>query len=217
MRFPNAANGVKKIFTAQILGLIASVAMIIGLIFLIVTAAAADANAQGGAVAAGIGTIILLAGAAVLVMIGSIMTLVGVIQASRDEGAFKTALIAIIISLVAAVIAAIFTSSGVVQSICQIIQNVMSLAATLFVINGVTNLAEKLNNTEVWSKGRNLLKVIVCIYALSLIASFISLIFGGIFVSMTAAILSLIAAILNVISYFLYLSLLNKGKKMLAE
>ena len=207
----------KKIFTAQILGLIASVAMIIGLIFLIVTAAAADANAQGGAVAAGIGTIILLAGAAVLVMIGSIMTLVGVIQASRDEGAFKTALIAIIISLVAAVIAAIFSSSGVVQSICQIIQNVMSLAATLFVINGVTNLAEKMNNTEVWSKGRNLLKVIVCIYALSLIASFISLIFGGIFVSMTAAILSLIAAILNVISYFLYLSLLNKGKKMLAE
>ena len=217
MRFPNATSGVKKIFTAQILGLIASVAMIIGLIFLIVTAAAADANAQGGAVAAGIGTIILLAGAAVLVMIGSIMTLVGVIQASRDEGAFKTALIAIIISLVAAVIAAIFSSSGVVQSICQIIQNVMSLAATLFVINGVTNLAEKLNNTEVWSKGRNLLKVIVCIYALSLIASFISLIFGGIFVSMTAAILSLIAAILNVISYFLYLSLLNKGKKMLAE
>ena len=217
MRFPNAASGVKKLFTAQILGLIASVATIIGLIFLIFTAAAADANAQGGAVAAGLGTIILMGASAVLILIGSIMTLVGIIQASRDEGAFKTALIAIIVSLVAAVIAGIFSSNGLVQSICQIIQNVMSLAVTLFVINGVTNLAEKMNNTEVWSKGRNLLKVIVCIYALSLIASFISLIFGGIFVSMTAAILSLIAAILNVISYFLYLSLLNKGKKMLAE
>ena len=217
MRFPNAASGVKKLFTAQILGLIASVATIIGLIFLIFTAAAADANAQGGAVAAGLGTIILMGASAVLILIGSIMTLVGIIQASKDEGAFKTALIAIIVSLVAAVIAGIFSSNGLVQSICQIIQNVMSLAVTLFVINGVTNLAEKLNNTEVWSKGRNLLKVIVCIYALSLIASFISLIFGGIFVSMTAAILSLIAAILNVISYFLYLSLLNKGKKMLAE
>ena len=217
MRFPNAASGVKKIFTAQILGLIASVAMIIGLIFLIFTAAAADANAQGGAVAAGLGTIILMGASAVLILIGSIMTLVGIIQASKDEGAFKTALIAIIVSLVAAVIAGIFSSNGLVQSICQIIQNVMNLAVTLFVINGVTNLAEKLNNTEVWSKGRNLLKVIVCIYALSLIASFISLIFGGIFVSMTAAILSLIAAVLDVISYFLYLSLLNKGKKMLAE
>ena len=145
------------------------------------------------------------------------MTLVGIIQASKDEGAFKTALIAIIVSLVAAVIAGIFSSNGLVQSICQIIQNVMSLAVTLFVINGVTNLAEKMNNTEVWSKGRNLLKVIVCIYALSLIASFISLIFGGIFMSVTAAILALVAAVLDVISYFLYLSLLNKGKKMLAE
>lgn len=217
MRFPNAASGVKKLFTAQILGLIASVATIIGLIFLIFTAAAADANAQGGAVAAGLGTIILMGASAVLILIGSIMTLVGIIQASRDEGAFKTALIAIIVSLVAAVIAGIFSSNGLVQSICQIIQNVMNLAVTLFVINGVTNLAEKMNNTEVWSKGRNLLKVIVCIYALSLIASFISLIFGGIFMSVTAAILALIAAVLDVISYFLYLSLLNKGKKMLAE
>ena len=217
MRFPNAASGVKKLFTAQILGLIASVATIIGLIFLIFTAAAADANAQGGAVAAGLGTIILMGASAVLILIGSIMTLVGIIQASKDEGAFKTALIAIIVSLVAAVIAGIFSSNGLVQSICQIIQNVMNLAVTLFVINGVTNLAEKMNNTEVWSKGRNLLKVIVRIYALSLIASFISLIFGGIFMSVTAAILALVAAILDVISYFLYLSLLNKGKKMLAE
>lgn len=217
MRFPNAASGVKKLFTAQILGLIASVATIIGLIFLIFTAAAADANAQGGAVAAGLGTIILMGASAVLILIGSIMTLVGIIQASKDEGAFKTALIAIIVSLVAAVIAGIFSSNGLVQSICQIIQNVMNLAVTLFVINGVTNLAEKMNNTEVWSKGRNLLKVIVCIYALSLIASFISLIFGGIFMSVTAAILALVAAVLDVISYFLYLSLLNKGKKMLAE
>lgn len=217
MRFPNAASGVKKLFTAQILGLIASVATIIGLIFLIFTAAAADANAQGGAVAAGLGTIILMGASAVLILIGSIMTLVGIIQASKDEGAFKTALIAIIVSLIAAVIAGIFSTNGLVQSICQIIQNVMNLAVTLFVINGVTNLAEKMNNTEVWSKGRNLLKVIVCIYALSLIASFISLIFGGIFMSVTAAILALVAAILDVISYFLYLSLLNKGKKMLAE
>lgn len=217
MRFPNAASGVKKLFTAQILGLIASVATIIGLIFLIFTAAAADANAQGGAVAAGLGTIILMGASAVLILIGSIMTLVGIIQASKDEGAFKTALIAIIVSLIAAVIAGIFSSNGLVQSICQIIQNVMNLAVTLFVINGVTNLAEKMNNTEVWSKGRNLLKVIVCIYALSLIASFISLIFGGIFMSVTAAILALVAAVLDVVSYFLYLSLLNKGKKMLAE
>ena len=80
----------------------------------------------------------------------------------------------------------------------------MSIAVTVFVITGVSNLADKLNNAEVSQKGRNLLKIIVCIYVLALIATIISLIFGGTFASVTAA-------------YFLYLSLLSKGKNMLAE
>ena len=217
MKFPNAANGVKKLFTAQVLSLIAAIATIIGLALLIITAASAEANVEGGAIAAGLGTIVLMGAASVLILIAAIMSLVGLIQSAKDEGAFKTAVFAIGISLVAAIVAAIFSSNGIVQSVCQIVQNVMSIAVTIFVITGVTNLADKLNNAEVSQKGRNLLKIIVCIYALALIATIISLIFGGAFFSVTAAILALVAAVLDVIAYFLYLSLLNKGKKMLAE
>jgi len=217
MKFPNAAKGVKKLFTAQVLSLIASIATIIGIILLIVTDAADKANSEGGAVAAGIGTIILMAAAAVLVLIAAIMSLVGIIQAAKDEGAFKTALLAIAISLVAAIVAAIFSSNGTVQSVCQIIQNIMSIAVTVFVITGVSNLADKLNDAEVSQKGRNILKIIVCVYVLALIATGISLIFGGTFASVTAAILAIVATVLNIIGYFLYLSLLNKGKNMLAE
>ena len=217
MRFPNAAKGVKKLFTAEILQLIAEVVAIVAIAMLIITLAAEKAQSQGGVIVAGTGTVILFGATAVLTLIAGIMSLVGVIQSAKDEGAFKVALVAIIISLAAAVVAGVFSNNGVIQSICQVIQNVMSLAVTLFVINGITNLAEKLNNTEVWSRGRSLLKVIVCILAFSLIASFISLIFGGAFVSTVAAILALISAVLNVISYILYLILLNKGKKMLAE
>ena len=217
MRFPNAAKGVKKLFTAEILQLIAEVVAIVAIAMLIITLAAEKVQSQGGVIIAGTGTVILFGATAVLTLIAGIMSLVGVIQSAKDEGAFKVALIAIIISLAAAVVAGVFSSNGVIQSICQVIQNVMSLAVTLFVINGITNLAEKLNNTEVWSRGRSLLKVIICILAFSLIASFISLIFGGAFVSTAAAILALISAILNVVCYILYLILLNKGKKMLAE
>lgn len=217
MKFPNAAKGVKKLFTAQVLSLIASIATIIGIILLIVTGVAAKANSEGGTAAAGIGTIVLMAAAAVLVLIAAIMSLVGIIQAAKDEGSFKTALFAIAISLVAAIVAAIFSSNGTVQSICQVVQNIMSIAVTVFVITGVSNLADKLNNAEVSQKGRNLLKIIVCIYVLALIATIISLIFGGTFASVTAAILALVAAVLNVVGYFLYLSLLSKGKNMLAE
>jgi len=216
MRFPNAAKGVKKIFTAEILQLIAEIVAIVAIAMLIITLSAAKVNSQGGTIIAGTGTVVLFTGTAVLALIAGIMSLVGIIQASGDESSFKVALAAIIISLATAVIAGIFSTNGAIQGICQIIQNVMSLAVTVFVINGVTNLAEKLNNMEVFDKGKNLLKIIICIYAFSLVASVISLIFGGTFASVTAAILALIAALLNVLSYILYLILLNKAKKMLA-
>ena len=217
MKFPNAATGVRKIFTAQVLSLISSIAMIIALILLIVTGAAANANSDGGVLAAGMGTLVLMLASFILILIAAIMSLVGIIQAAKDEGAFKTALYAIIISLVAAVVAAIFSSNGTVQGICQVVQNIMSIAVTVFVITGIINLADQLNNAEVSQKGTNLMKVIVCVYVLALIASVVSLIFGGTFASVTAAIIALVATILNVIAYFLYLSLLSKGKKMLAE
>ncbi len=108
MKFQNAATGVKRIFTAEILKLIA------------------NANSQGGTIAAGVGTVLLIAAASILALIGGIMALVGIINASKDEGAFKTALILIIISLIAAVVGGIFYQNATVQSICQIVQNLSS-------------------------------------------------------------------------------------------
>ena len=217
MKFPNAAKGVKKLFTAQVLSLIASIATIIGLIMLIATGAAAEGDSASGVIVAGIGTIVLLGIGSVLFLIGGIFSLIGIIQSSKDEGAFKNALYAIIVSLVAAIVSAIFSGSGVVQGVCQVIQNVMSIAVTVFVITGVINLAGKLHDAAVAQKGKNLLKVIVSIYVISLIATVVALIFGGAFASITAAILMLVATILNLVSYFLYLSLLSKGKNMLAK
>lgn len=217
MRFPNAAKGVKKLFTAELLTLIASVATIIGVILLLVTKAAAKAKSESGAAAAGIGTIVLMSAAAVLLLIAAVMSLVGIIQAARDEGAFKTALFAVCLSLIASLVAAIFSSNGTVQTICQIVQNIMSIAITIFVITGVGNLADKLNNRIVSQRGRNILKIILSIYVLALIATIISLVFGGSFASVTASVLALVAAILNMIGYVLYLSLLSMGKNMLAE
>lgn len=215
MKFPNAAKGVKKIFTAEILTLISALAMIVAVVMMIVTLGAAAAESAGGAVAAGIGTLALMAGAAILALIGGIMSLVGIINASKDESAFKTALYAIILSLVAAVVMGIFSSNDTVQSICQSVQNVMSIIVTIYVIQGVTNLAEKLNNAEVAQKGKKLLYIIVAVYVLALIANIIVLISGGMFASVTAGIIGLAALVLDVIGYIVYLSLLSKGKKML--
>ena len=217
MKFPNAAKGVKRIFTAEILKLVASVVSIIGVAMMIITLAAAESKAEGATIAAGTGTVILLAVAAVLALIGGIMALIGIINASKDEGSFKIALVAIIISLCAAIVGGIFSQNSTIQSICQIVQNLMSIFVTVFVIQGVSNLAEKVGNDNVAAQGKTLLSIIVAVYALSLIANIIVLIFGGMFVSVTAGVIAVIALVLNVIGYIVYLSLLSKGKKMLAE
>lgn len=217
MKFQNAATGVKRIFTAEILKLIAAIVTVIGIVMTIVTVAAANANSQGGTIAAGVGTVLLIAAASILALIGGIMALVGIINASKDEGAFKTALILIIISLIAAVVGGIFYQNTTVQSICQIVQNLMSIFVTVFVIRGITNLAVKIGNDEVAKQGKSLLTIIVVFYALSLIANILVLVFGGMFASVLGGVLAVVALVLNIIAYIVYLSLLSKGKNMLAE
>ena len=217
MQFPNAAKGVKRIFTAEILKLIAAVVSIIGILMMIITVAAAKVDSESGTIAAGVGTAVLLSGAAILALIGAILALVGIINASKDEGAFKTALILVIISLIAAVVGGIFSGNTTVYSICQIVQNLMSIFVTVFVIRGITNLAVKIGNDEVAKQGKSLLTIIVVFYALSLIANILVLVFGGMFASVLGGVLAVVALVLNIIAYIVYLSLLNKGKNMLAE
>lgn len=218
MRFPNAANGVKKLFTAEILSLISTVAMIIAICLAVVAAAGSNAqNVTSGTIAAGMGTIILMAAAAVLVIIAGILALIGLIQASKDEVAFKTALIATIISLVAAVIMGIFSRYSVVQSICQCIQNIMSVVVTVFVIQGIINLAGRLKEREIAAKGKTLMTILIVIFALAFVASLISAIFGGALASTIAGIIALVALVLDLIGYIIYLTLLAKAKKMLAK
>lgn len=218
MRFPNAASGVKKLFTAEILSLISTLAMIIAVCLAVVAAAGSNAqNVTSGTIAAGMGTIILMAAAAVLALIAGILALIGLINASKDEIAFKTALIATIISLVAAGIMGIFSRYSVVQSICQCIQNIMSVVVTVFVIQGIINLAGRLKEREIASKGKTLMTILIVIFALAFVASLISAIFGGALASTIAGIIALVALVLDLIGYIIYLTLLAKAKKMLAK
>lgn len=216
MKFPNAAKGVKKIFTAEILSLIAALLSIFGIAMIIITRAAEESHAENATVVAGLGTIALLAAAAIIILIAGIMSLIGIINASKDDGAFKAALIAILIGVCAAIVSGIFSQNSTVQSICQIVQNLMNIFSTVFVIQGISNLAVKVGNTQVASQAKTILAIIVVIYVLSLIASILVVVFGGQFASVTAGIIAVVALVLDVIAYIVYLSLLSKAKKILA-
>ena len=224
MKFPNAANGVKKIFTAEILSLISGICMFVMIVLLVVAPAAAKAvsggadGAAAGAVASGAGTLVFGIGSGVLAIIAFILNIVGISKASKDEESFRMALFAVIGGIILSVIGTAFNNvNGYVSSIMQALQVVADLLVLLYVIQGIRYLSLKLNRPDIDQKGQNLFKIIFIVLVLQFIARIVVIIFGGMAASITAAIIALIAVILSVIEYILYLAFLAKAKKMLAE
>ena len=224
MKFPNAANGVKKIFTAEILSLISGICMFVMIVLLVVALAAAKAvsggadGAAAGAVASGAGTLVFGIGSGVLAIIAFILNIVGISKASKDEESFRMALFAVIGGIILSVIGTAFNNvNGYVSSIMQALQVVADLLVLLYVIQGIRYLSLKLNRPDIDQKGQNLFKIIFIVLVLQFIARIVVIIFGGMAASITAAILALIAVILSVIEYILYRAFLAKAKKMLAE
>ena len=96
MTFPNANAGVKKVYNAQVLSIIGMILSVIAGIL----GAIGEANDSGAVVGAALVVII----AAAIMIIAEIMNIVGVNRASKDEEAFKKALIALVVGIVANVL-----------------------------------------------------------------------------------------------------------------
>lgn len=224
MRFPNAAKGVKRIFTAQILQLIGSICGVIGLLIVVGGLAAAGITKGSDAgiaalVGGSIGGVMLIIAYIVLVIIAFIMQLVGIINARHDEDSFKSALICLIIEIIAPVIGGFFmNTNATVTSLFTTFGNLMGLFVTIFIISGIIKLADQLNRGDVSTKGSNILKIIIVIAGLSLILSIVSsFMLTNIAIMVTAMILLAVALVLSVVQYIMFLTLLAKAKKMLLE
>ena len=217
MRFPNAAAGVKKIFTSEILSLISGLLSVIAAIGGVVLAAAATSadNSSDAAAAAGLAGLGIFAvfgiGAAILLVIAFILKLVGINKAKVDEPAFKTAMIFVLVGIVATLIGG-FINNDTVKSIFDIISSVASLCVTLYIIQGIKNLADQLNDGAVSAKGSKIFMLIACIYCIRILASIISL-----FAPTVAGILELVGAIVSLVQYIIFLTYLSQAKKMLAK
>ena len=228
MTFPNAAKGVKKLYTAEILGLIGMIITIVGLIAVVigtaVTVAGAAAEqgsvAVGGLIGTGVGTIFSGA-AAILTLIGFILQLVGYSQAGKDEGSFKTALIVVLVGVAATVVLGVLSGIKpqwtVLTEITQIVNQAVGIIALCYAITGIRTLAEQLGNEAVANRGKTLLNAIIIVLCLSIVANFIGLFVHNVAGGIVAGVLALVAAVISLVRYFLYLGYLAKAKKMLEE
>ena len=219
MTYPNAYHGVKKLFTSQILNLISSilgfVVAILALVGVVSLAASEGTNFTVVFIALFVGL-----AAAVLSIIAYIMQIVGLKQASHDDSSFYTAFVFAIIGLVLIVLAAIFSALNVANGFGDEIASIFSKFSTIviaaFVLIGVRSLANKLGQSEMANKAKNVSIFQAVILALSAIASIVAL-FTGNAATTISGVLALIAALLTVVFAIVYLVFLGKAKKMLKE
>lgn len=217
MKFPNAAKGISKIFTSEILALIAAIATGVATILAVVMYASVKTNSTAGAAASGIGTLVLVLGASVLLVIALILKIVGVVQTSKDEDSFKMIIYLTIFTLIVAVVAAIFSRVTFLNNIANAVSAIGSFVTTLLIILGIGNLGVQVGNDEVIDKCSSQFKLILGIGIVALLARFFCIFLPTVPAQGIVIALAVVALVLNIIQYILYLSLLSKAKKMLND
>lgn len=214
MRFPNAHVGIKKVFLANILSLIAAGCLLVTPLLAVTLITGNIGGTLGLSVFPLAGTVISI--------IGLIFYLGGLNRAGEDEPNFKRALFIVIASLVL----------SIVQGVCGIFVAVPSWASTMFTIigilltvvtlyyvfTGIRNLAVALGNAEVDAKGKTLYTFILVIYAVQLVCAIVTVFAGGsaVIAGMTGT-LSILASVAAIVGYIIYLVYLNTAKHMLEE
>lgn len=216
MRFPNAYRGVKKIWLAEMLMLLAA---IVGIIMVIVMAANGTMVGEDIVINEGVKTPIAVLGivTAVILLIGFILNLIGLINANNDDSAFRIALLVTILGVVASAISAIWSNNETLNKWMDTAITICSMFASYYVLTGIANLAEKMSDAATKAlalKSRTLVEGSFCATALFKLIISIFKIQDG---STISTILAVVALLLELVSYILYLRALSKGKKMLAN
>lgn len=217
MKFPNAAKGIKKIFNAEILNLIALIATSILLILSVVLASLTESDNDATMGVLAISILVFGAVAGVMGIIALILMIVGTIQTAKDEPSFKMIIYLAVLNIIVAIIAALFSGNQFVNNLANGFNSVVSFITSILVVIGVANLARQLLNTELAEKCAKLLRVIIWVGMLSLMTRFFSIFWGSKVALVIIIFLGVISIILSIIQYILYLSMLSKAKKILAE
>ncbi len=211
MKFPNALKGLKKIYTSEILTLLAGV--LSGVLTYLGEGIGANTEASKMAILAA-----LLIGFSIITIIAYILNFVGTAQAGKDESSFKSALLWILIGIVLTVAATVLGES---HSLYRYLSNGTRLAdilTTVYIIQGVICLANRVGNEEQAQRGKRVQNMIVIIYALSFVLQIANDFLNV--EKIPAAILAACgfgAMILLIIAYITFLKLLSRAKKMLQQ
>lgn len=208
MKFPHAYHGVKKIFYAEF---VAIVAAIVALIATIIASFFGDSPSQGIYNANLTLNIITLAVSIVVFVI----ELIGLIQGSKDSREFRIGLWAIAVGIAASATSLILSSIESTRTLSPILFAVLGTVGTvadfvvvLCVLLGISALADRLGNGEMEERGRKLAFYIIIFYIVVLVFGLLPGFNGYIVNPGLRLFFSILSAAALVIEVFIYVSTL---------
>lgn len=214
--FKNAYEGVRKIYSAQILALIATVLMLIGAVLGLTGMKTGEATSAGEGLLVGGGALVLIA--AILMIVGAIMNIIGVNRASKDEDAFKNALIALCVGIVAQILISAFSSNPAVSNIGKAVTTVTEMLASFFICTGIMNLAGRLGDGATQARGQSVRTLLLCIWAVAAVLNLLAALFVNDGTMQTIlGVIAIAASLVSIVAYFLYLGLLRRARAMLEK
>ncbi len=211
----NAYAGIKKIYYAEIIQLIAVILMLASVILLAI--AGAKTNTENAV----IGAVLFFAGL-IIELIAFIMSILGIRKASMDEPIIKKAFYFVLAAIAAGVVEAVFSENSMISNIAAAAGDFFSYCSTFFVLSGIVSIAEKRSSSEVSAKAKSTRKRLMRIMILTALLRVLSGCAEWIpqeniklAIGTVTVILVLVSLVLEVIQFFIYLDTLLKTKKLL--
>ena len=227
MKYPNAAKGVSKLFTSEIISLIGIVILSVSGIIYYASKPLKDwiekggegeipSNAEGAVIACAAFASIAL----IIMVVAAIIKIVGVVQAAKDEDSFRVIIYVTVLAIVLSVVVSIVTGtnkSSEATGFSNTLSSVLNLLTTFLVIGGISNLSAKLGKVDMIAKGNSIVMKIFWTMIFSLIANIIVTFSHNKIADVVAVVLAIISAVLSIVAYILYLLYLARAKKVLSE
>jgi len=220
MRFPNACKGLKKIFYAELISLIALVPYAVSMVLIQFLPEEINENNAEMLPAEVVVTILSLV-SLVLMTVAYVLNIIGYVNASKDNESFKKAMLLTIAGLVLTVVSGIMenvNASPILTNTFDSMEQILDLLITLTTISGIVTLSVTYGDLRMVESGKALFKFLFAIYLPTLIAYvFVYMLRNTRSAAILAVTVTLISFVLNAVYSLLYLRYLYRAVNMLEE
>lgn len=220
MRFPNACKGLKKIFFAELISLIALVPYAVSLVLIQFLPEEINKN-NAEILPAEVVVTILSILSLVMMTVAYVLNVIGYVTASKDNESFKKAMLLTVAGMVLTVVSGIMENANgnpILTNTFDSMENILDLLITLMTISGIVTLSVTYGDLRMVESGKALFKFLFAIYLPTLIAYvFVYLLRNTRSAAILAVTVTFISFALNTVYSLLYLRYLYRAVNMLEE